>query len=203
MNYHNNKLHNLQAVYWIQSPTIFQIKQRQVCFLYEFEGLDPPKSRESANGCLISLIEQLKVALDELHSQSFSHMDVCLPNICYNTRSSNPSVKLIDLDRCEAADDYVTTLYTYKQSDMYTPPEDRLDWQNYQLDWKAVSLIICYVLDEGMQIKDYHNMMSGHKVTNGVHLDIFVKCLLDEGYWNDSHYGNFGSRWLRGCDNPL
>ena len=100
---------------------------------YEFEGLDPQKSRESAKRSLVPLIEQVKVALEELHSQSVAHMDVCLPNICF-TRSSDPSVKLIDLDRCKAAYGYVRAQCAYKQSDMYTPPEGRLDWQNYRLD---------------------------------------------------------------------
>ena len=42
-----------------------------------------------------------------------------VPNICY-TRSSNPSVKLIDLYRCKEAYDCVTAQCAYKQSDMYT-----------------------------------------------------------------------------------
>ena len=109
-----------------------------------------------------------------------------VPNICY-TRSFNPSVKLIDLDRCKEAWLCAGTVCLQTEWHVYTLPDGRLDWQNYRLDWKAVGLIICFVVDERVHIGDYHNMVTGHKLTKGVRLHSFVKCLLEEGYWDDSH----------------
>lgn len=166
---------------------------------YKFKGLSPPKDKEDAKKSLRPLLEQVKDALEELHHHSIAHMDLRLPNICY-TCSSNPKVKLIDLDRCEPAYLEVTAHLLYHKSEMYTAGSKA--WMNYQLDWKALGLMICSILG-GVEDRDYHCMITQNKVTNGVHLHRFVKCLLDEGCWDDSHYDDFCSVWLQGCSNPL
>ena len=37
---------------------------------------------------------------------------------------------------------------------MYSPRNST--WQNDQLDWKALGMIICFVLDDEVDEKDYH-----------------------------------------------
>ena len=73
---------------------------------------------------------------------------------------------------------YCTTC-TYTTSDMYIPGNS--SWVNRQLDWKAVGLIVCYVLDDGVQEDDYHCMISRSKVNVSLRNNNFVKSLLDEG----------------------
>lgn len=108
---------------------------------------------------------------------------------------------LIDLDRCQRSTRPVQFPSPYQPSDMHTPHvvhSRRGSWKNYNLDWKAVGLVICFVLDQGVQAKDYHCMISNNKVTNGVNLDPFVKCLLEEGRWDDDKWTDFrASSWLR------
>lgn len=69
---------------------------------------------------------------------------------------------------------------------MYTPGGG---WKNYQLDWKAVGLMICFVPDDQVQLEYYHH-------TKRLRLNDFVKYLLEEGQWNDTHYEAFHSNWL-------
>ena len=68
-------------------------------------------SRSSAKKCLASLIDQLRRSLEELHNENIAHMDVRLANIGI-TRSF--TVKLIDLDRCEPADNEVRACFVYQ-----------------------------------------------------------------------------------------
>ena len=162
----------------------------------QFEGLYQ-LSRSSAKKCLASLIDQLRRSLEELLNENIAHMDVHLANICI-TRSF--TVKLIDLDRCEPADNEVRACFVYQYSDMYTPGDK---WKNCQLDWKAVGLMICFILDDQVQLKDYHHMISQDKVTKMLRLNDFVKYLLEEGQWNNAHYEAFCSEWLSECNSDI
>lgn len=92
-------------------------------------------------------------------------------------------LKLIDLDCCEAANDTVTANFVYQCSATYTPGGGL---KNYQLDWKAVGLMICFVLDDQVQLEYYHH-------TKRLRLNDFVKYLQEEGQWNDTHYEAFHS----------
>ena len=137
-------------------------------------------TRARAKHCLLALITEIQVALDELHHSLFptAHMDLRLPNICFTT---SYHVKLIDLDRCRDAEgpiDLSASIYT--TSDMYTCPENS-KWNNYNLDWKALGMIICFVLDDALVDNDYHDMISLKKVHQGLTSEPFVKCLLESG----------------------
>ena len=57
-----------------------------------------PLTRKDAISCLISLVQTIKQALDELHRASLSHNDLRLPNICFN---EDYEAVLIDLDSVE------------------------------------------------------------------------------------------------------
>ena len=122
------------------------------------------------------------MALDELHSYIVptAHLDVRLPNIVFGRSDTGMNVKLIDLDRYAPADGEATgTTCTYTTSDMYIPGNS--SWVNRQLDWKAVGLIVCYVLDDGVQKDDYYCMLCRNKVNVSLKNNKFVKCLLDGG----------------------
>ena len=61
----------------------------------------------------------------------------------------------------------MTAHIVYQKSDVHTPQEDRrgrITWTNFQLDWKAVGMLICFVLDENVKDEDYHCMISQNKV---------------------------------------
>ena len=151
---------------------------------FVYEGLQAPLCRERAKECLVPLLQGVKTALDELHRHGYAHMDVRLPNICF-TRSGR--VMLIDLDRCERSLDVVKADSLYG-SDMYRAPATQ--WVNYQVDWRALGMLICFVLDH-VQHKDYHIMLSQNKVSNEVLSMRFVKCLLEEGRWDEAKWNDF------------
>ena len=143
-----------------------------------FKHLRRPLSRDEAKHCLIDLIEQIKTALLELHHYSgipIAHMDLRLPNVCF---TDDFSATLIDLDRCEPADQRQHARYSYCKSDMYTGGPE---WENSKLDWKALGLMICYILDEHVQPDQYHTMISEKLVREGLVSERFVKNLVDNG----------------------
>ena len=186
--------------YLQQSLLHSSISQQGGRIFYQYEGLKPPLSRQEAKSHLLALVEGVRVALDELHRQSVAHMDVRLPNICF-THTSPSCVKLIDLDRCEPSFLITDAYHRYAESDMYSPRNST--WQNDQLDWKALGMIICFVLDDEVDEKDYHRMISDGKVTNGVDRLPFVKSLLEEGEWNDATSRDFWTQYQHGHNSPL
>ena len=102
-----------------------------------------------------------------------AHLDVRLENICC-THPPTKQVKLIDLDRCLPSYLPVQMDLEYKQSDMYTPADST--WKNFQLDWKCLGLIICFVEDETVNSKDYHTMLSdGHTTPSHPFVKSLVK----------------------------
>ena len=157
---------------------------------YQYVELDQPISRDQAKQELVSLLKGVHAALHELHStKEIAHLDVRLDNICF-TRSTQKQVQLIDLDRCEPSkDDVITSLY--KPSDMYRP---KPGWKNYQLDWKCVGLLICFVLDRNVRPEDYHQMISDQITT--VHLQhSFVNSLISDGKWDDNAFRGFSNEY--------
>lgn len=46
-------------------------------------------------------------------------------------------------------------------------------------------------------------MISQDKVTERLRLNDFVKYLLEEGQWNDTHYEAFRSEWLSECNSDI
>ena len=81
---------------------------------FEFDSLRGPLTSLQCKSCLCLVIEGVKQVLDELHHQGTAHMDVRLPNVCFRP---DDTVVLIDLDRCEYADNCSSV--SYKDSDMY------------------------------------------------------------------------------------
>ena len=139
------------------------------CFVYD--GMCPPLSREDTRLCLSSLLPKLKEALDELHSNNIAHMDVRLENICFK---HNGSVQLIDLDRCLPTS---VGEHVLSESDMYEVPSN---WKNSQIDFRAVGMMLCYVLSQE-EILDYHKMVRNGMVDQWKDNHKFIKSLLECG----------------------
>ena len=160
---------------------------------YQYKGLVEPYSREEAKGHLIAIIEGVYNALKELHNppNDIAHLDVRLNNICF-THPPTKQVKLIDLDRCLPSYSPVHINFGYKQSDMYTPAD--VTWKNFQLDWKCLGLIICFVEDDTVNSEDYHTMLSGgHTIPSHP----FVKSLVEKGEWSDNTWPEFKQTYMR------
>ena len=103
-----------------------------------------------------------------------AHLDV---RICF-THPPTKQVKLIDLVRCLPSYSPVHINFEYKQPDMYTPAD--VTWKHFQLDWKCLGLIICFVEDDTVNSKDYHTMLSGgHTIPSHP----FVKSLVEKEEW--------------------
>ena len=156
---------------------------------HKYKGLGRPLTRQEVKPHLLFVLEGVHLALDELHNEPhhLAHLDVRLENICY-THPPNAQVKLIDLERC--SDSYAPTKVSveFSKSDMYTPLNS--SWKNYQLDWKCVGLIICFVLDENVHPEDYHQMISGG-FTSIPSQYPFVRSLLQHGEWSDTDWNTF------------
>ena len=84
----------------------------------KFDAIQDPLTRGEAKSCLIRLLDGLRRALEELHSEDIAHLEVHLPNVCFN----NQAVIVIDLDMCGKADTTCSersTIY-HHTSEMYS-----------------------------------------------------------------------------------
>ena len=83
----------------------------------------------------------------------------------------------------------------YKRSDMYTPAD--YTWKNFQIDWKCLGLLICFVVDGTVDSRYYHCMISsGHiNQSNPFVSHSFVKSLL-EGKWSQD-WPDFRQQYLQ------
>lgn len=150
---------------------------------YEYSALRGPLTRQHCKSCLIPFIEGVKRALEELHGHNIAHLDLLLPNICFE---EDGTVVLIDLERCERYRDVERREYDklslkFPGSDMYKYEGKYLGnyWKLSQYDWKCLGMLICDVLEPG--IPYYHSMVSKNYISTHLRQDPFVKGLLDEG----------------------
>ena len=157
----------------LQHSLLPKMKKAVIGELYfcVYDGICPPLPREDTRLHLSSFLPMLKEALDELHSNNIAHMDVHLGNICFK---HDHSIQLIDLDRCLPAsgEDRVCS-----ESDMYEVPSI---WKNSQIDFRAVGMMLCYVLSQA-EIPDYHKMVRDGMVDQWKDTHKFIKSLLECG----------------------
>ena len=117
----------------------------------------------------------------------FAHLDIRLLNICV---TGTGVVTLIDLDQCGFAEAICKRGTSYHDaSDMYR--QGKFPWTNKNVDFRCVGLIICFVLDDQVQAKDYHVILSENKVDQRFTQDCFIKNLLKEGEWDVAAYATF------------
>ena len=151
---------------------------------HKLDAIQDPLTTGEAKSCLIRLLDGLRRALEELHSKGIAHLDVRLPNVCFN----NQTVILIDLDMCGKAYTMCSersTIY-HHASDMYSTL-----MTNRQVDWRSVGMMICYILDEKLKPENYHEMLSENLVQSEIRNEPFVKHLLEEGEWDGKLYCKF------------
>ena len=84
-----------------------------------------PMVPSHANNHLVWLVDSVHDALEELHSEAGrAHLDVGLPNICFEVEEDDTRAMLIDPDRCQQKDvDTSHVRDVYGKSIMYTWPD--------------------------------------------------------------------------------
>ena len=158
---------------------------------YQYEALHGPLSRAEAKHHLILVLH--------VEGVQRAHLDVWLENICYTHPPPNLQVKLIDLDRCEESN-YPVNMIRYEYSDMYHPPA--CGWKNYQLDWRCVGLLICFVLTPEVTEQNYHEMIINDLTT--IPSDYpFVGKLISDGEWSDNHWDTFKTSYQQRLSQSL
>lgn len=168
------------------------IEKHGDCAFDKLEPLQPPLSRENAKQCLLSLLDGLQRALEELHKNDIAHLDVRLPNICFRQEAC-VTVILIDADRCQlAARGSTSGVFShYNMSDMYRQGTQYGTWTNRQADMRSVGMMICFILDSQLTPEDYHSMLREKKVDPQLCEEPFIKQLLEKGEWNEELYHGF------------
>ena len=104
-----------------------------------FERQMPPLTKFEAKEYLCDLLTQTAIALLELHTIEYAHLDVRLPNICFST---DHTVKLIDLDRVIGIRGGSVGSYI---GEMYIIPNQ---WLPSQCDWKQLGLMVAEIILE-------------------------------------------------------
>lgn len=99
---------------------------------FSFPKLLPPLSHTLVRKCLGDFVVKTATALLELHKFGYAHLDVRLPNICFDVDDSGYFVNLIDLDRCRRIRTGDGLPY---EGEMYRFPSI---WSTGQLGWKQL-----------------------------------------------------------------
>lgn len=105
--------------------------------LFVTHALIPHLDLVEAGTCLFDFARLVKESLDAFHKMGYAHLDVRLPNICFNTTSNGQLIAvLIDLDRAVDSEETSQPLYDGKY---YSKP---FNWTAKKLDWKQLGLTI-------------------------------------------------------------
>ena len=122
-----------------------------------------PLSKGDAKLCLNDLVSKLCTALKIIHEQGIAHLDVRLPNICFNEKG-HPI--FIDPDRIERSTADASELSQQYDSKLYEEgKKSEGSWKMFNVDWRQLGYLILGVQDE-----DEDEVM-----------DEFVKALIDTG----------------------
>ena len=170
----------------------FSLKRVSLTEFLQFHALQDPLSRTEAKPCLLPLLDGLHCALTELYQKNIAHLDIRLPNICFG---SGCTVTLVDLDRCDYADNGCSKGVSFHHvSDMYKKLRRDIRWTNRHADMRSVGMMICYILDPTIKGEDYHTMISDDKVSLQFRQDDFIKKLLEYGEWDNAMFTAFKDR---------
>ena len=103
---------------------------------------------------IMPLLQQVVVAIEELHDAGLAHQDLRLDNICFHPETG--AAVLIGLDRSCNASAPAHRQSQYGQSTLYTPP-DR-SWTAAQVDWRQLAIMAYYILSNGVVRVNYNNI---------------------------------------------
>ena len=102
-------------------PTCVNSPASRKMFFFKFSALQQPLAIQEAKVVILPLVEQVVVALEELHDAGLAHQDVRLDNICFHPETG--AAVLIDLDMSCNASDPAHKKSLYGPSTLYTPPD--------------------------------------------------------------------------------
>ena len=108
-----------------------------------------PLTNEKAKPCLLHLVEDVKMALEELHSLGYAHLDVRLDNICLKKTQDGLMAVLIDFDFTMETEQAMEKRGLVRRSNMYRIPDfkDESYSQNAEkFDWWQLGLLVAYCL---------------------------------------------------------
>ena len=113
--------------------------ERRVIFLI-FRRLHPPLDIKSIRCCFNSFAISVQSAVEELHRLGFAHLDLRVPNICFEKIDGQWQAVLIDLDySCDIED---PTPVEKRKSIMYNVNFDRKE----QYDWRQFAIMLARLL---------------------------------------------------------
>ena len=135
-------LHSLKKGGTVTKQVLLPQGEAKKFFIYRC--LDSPSDIKSLNGWYFPFAESVINAPDELHRLGFAHLDLRLPNICFDRGNA----VLIDLDDCQEIDD-VSNVHD-SESHMYS--KEYNNGENY--DWRQLAIILLRI--RKCQDFDYH-----------------------------------------------
>lgn len=97
-----------------------------------------PLSPDEAKTIVVPFVKSIVVAIRELQTFGYAHLDIRLENICID---NSDAAILIDIDRSEPVDKEASSFFVkYSRSAMYQSSSS--SWTCKQLDWKQLGLMI-------------------------------------------------------------
>ena len=142
-----------------------------------------PLSPDNAHRFLRTFVEKVNEALTELHGVGLSHLDVRLPNICFDNEFN---AVLIDVDRSEECNVY-PGISSEMEGCMYQKPELLLqkDFTGERLDYIQLGWMVAWILDSS-KITDYNERV-WEKQCRAIQNDHFLNELVNKGTYNQSY----------------
>ena len=141
-------------------------RYRRVCY--------NPMNFDEASRCWPYLVKEVMVALKELHDIGFSHLDIRLPNICFN---KNFEAVLVDIDFCRGKDRY----YENTHSCLYRLPENITVPRNDLLDYMQVGWMVAYIFHHEVEEHSRKWLEQPEYIKNDPLISSLVtKCVYDE-----------------------
>lgn len=136
-------------------PTRVNSPAQEMNIFFKFSRLNLPLAIHEAKVVIIPLLQQVVVAIEELHGAGLAHQDIRLDNICLHPETG--VAMLIDLDRSCSASSPARRQTQYGQSTLYTPLNR--SWIASQIDWRQLAIMAYYILSHGVvKVKDYNKI---------------------------------------------
>ena len=117
---------------------------------FVFRYLHPPLDIKSIQSCFDAFAKSVQSAVEELHDMGFVHLDLRVPNICFERINGQWEAVLIDLDRCCSIDHKPPSSVQNNNSVMYNVTFDN----SKQYDWRQFAIMLARVVQDNHA--DYH-----------------------------------------------
>ena len=168
------------------------VTKRGKVVVYEYAKVKfSPMNVEYASKCLKALVKSIKAALDELHGLGFSHNDIRLPNICFDSKYQ---AVLIDLDRVTILSENFYMFYSQDSdsSCMYRIPfSGSKPYDGRNTDYMQLGWLVAWVIDhsgrqhnrkwETQEKKIKDNRFIYHLIHEGEYKDELLEQCFEDG----------------------